>query len=93
MPRATGALQGKDQRVRSRLEQELERQVDFEGGRTVVKPDPYLRIPPRPPRLPRGHYSMRPRWTESTKARIFLGTIVALVCLYAYLHHHVQPIR
>lgn len=51
-----------------------------------MKPDPNLRIPPRPPRLPRDHFAMRPRASEGAKGRVFVVLVIALVFLYAYLH-------
>jgi hypothetical protein len=49
-----------------------------------VKPDPYLRIPHRVPRLPRDHFAMRPKLSENAKAVwLLISVCVAMgVCMY-----------
>jgi hypothetical protein len=51
-----------------------------------MKIDPSMRIPPRPPRLPRDHFSMRPRLIDNAKAWWLLAAICALIGLYVCVH-------
>jgi hypothetical protein len=51
-----------------------------------MKPDPYLRIPPRAPRLPRDHFAMRPKLSDNAKAVWLLLVVWAAIVAYLYLH-------
>jgi hypothetical protein len=51
-----------------------------------MRPDPYLRIPPRPPRLPRDHLAMRPRLSDNAKAWwLLIGVIASIAAFVAWL--------
>jgi len=50
-----------------------------------TKIDPAMRIPPRAPRLPRDHFSMRPKLSDNAKALWLLVLLCAAVCLYVFV--------
>jgi uncharacterized protein (DUF1501 family) len=48
-----------------------------------MKPEPYLRIPPRAPRLPRDHFAMRPQLSRVQRVmRAITVTAVLLYCIW-----------